>query len=48
MVGVIVPPFSERDPLFPLMLFLRGEAMKIIFQTFVDKFSLTIGLWVIP
>ena len=47
MVGSIVPPFSEREPLFPLMLLFIGEAMKIIFQTFVGDFSLTICFWVI-
>ena len=47
IVGSIIPPSSERYPLFPLMLLFRGETTKIKFQTFVDDFSLTIYLWVI-
>ena len=47
MVGSIVLPFSEREPLFPLVLLFRGEATKISFQAFVGDFSLTIYLWVI-
>ena len=43
MVGSIVPPFSKRESLFPLMLLFRGEATK----TFVDYFSPAIYLWVI-
>ena len=43
----IVPPFSKREPLCPLMLLLRGEATKISFQAFIDNFSLTICLGVI-
>ena len=48
MVGGIVPPFNEREPIFPLMLLFRGEAMKISFQTFVDNFGLIICLWRYP
>ena len=33
--GIIVPPFSEREPLFPLMLFFRGETTKISFPIFL-------------
>ena len=29
VVRGVVPPFREREPLFPLMLLFRGEAMKI-------------------
>ena len=47
MVGSIVPPFSEREPLFPLMLLFKGEATKISFQTSIGEFSLAICLWVI-
>ena len=47
MIGSIVPPFSEREPLFPLLLLFKGEATKISFQTFVGDFGLTICLWVI-
>ena len=33
VVRGIVPPFSEREPLRPLMLLLRGEATKISFPS---------------
>ena len=47
MVGIIVPPFSEREPLFPLMLFFRDETTKISFPIFVDDCSRTLYWWVI-
>ena len=47
MVESIVPPFSDREPLFPLMLLFIDEATKIRFQAFVGDLSLTICLWVI-
>ena len=47
MVGSIVPPFNEREPLFPQMLFFRGETTKISFPIFVDDYSQTLYWWVI-
>ena len=47
MVESIVPPFSEREPLFPQVLFFRGETMKISFPIVVDDFIRTIYSWVI-
>ena len=47
MVRSIVPSFSEREPLLPLMSLFRGETMNISFQEFVDNSSMTIYLWVI-
>ena len=45
MVGSIVPPFSKREPLFPQMLFFRGETTKISFPIVVDDFIRTIYWW---
>ena len=42
MVGIIVPPFSEREPLCPLMFFFRDEITKISFSIFFDDCSRTL------
>ena len=44
MIVNIIPPFGQRQMLYPFMLLVRGEAPQIGLQAFSHCFCLTIGL----